>query len=92
MIDIKNFATRADLEKEILVLFGNDLIKNKDLKESIVGTTEELARFSLSDQTTVYGIKCEPSDAKDQPAKATLTKKPNRGELFDSKINGIKIK
>lgn len=77
MLEAKNYSSRSELEKDII---------SKDLKGIISGKKEELARLGLSDLTTVYGLKCVITD------KPTETKpqqeRPQRGEVFVSKING----
>ena len=72
----KNYTNRADLEVAALV--------SDPLKDVIEGTRDELGRLQLSDQTTVYGIKCiitdSPTEIKPQ------VEKPERGELHPHSI------
>ena len=76
-IKAKNYATRADLE---VVAIASDASK-----DTIEGTRDELARLKLSDQTTVYGVKCVITD---NPTKIEPQReKPDRGRIFKHGIN-----
>ena len=81
MIQVKDFSSRSDLEKEII---------SKNLKGVISGTREELARLGLSDMTILYDLKCVITDTPTQIK--PQQERPQRGEVFVSKINGNIIK
>jgi len=78
-LQAKNFNSRKDLDNAV----------EKDT-EVIKGTREELARLSLNDLRKINGVKVEITN--DPTPVDKLKEKPNRGELFISKLNSQEVK
>lgn len=79
----KNFNNRQELEIEVkkVVELSPELKLNFEIK----GKKQELAKLQLSYRTLFYGIKCIAED--ESPPQKQLVK-PQRGEIFISKLNG----
>lgn len=77
-IQASQFATRADIEEYV-----RNLSDKKG--QEIHGTLEELRRLQLSPRVLVFGV---PVVAPDFVPK-TPQKKPERGEVKPSKMNGM---
>lgn len=82
IINVADFESRAALEHHVIAVAGEASQKAQFV---IKGTRAQLGAFRLSDKTVVYGVRCEVTDPL---PKAEATEKPNRGEVFDSGING----
>jgi hypothetical protein len=54
-----DYATRADLESEIVRVCGNNIEANETAGHIISGTEADLKRLGLSLSTRIYGVKCE---------------------------------
>lgn len=72
----KNFQSRKDLDSDVSKLTSLDAVVIK-------GTREELKRLHLSERTTVFGVLCEVTDP---GLKKKVFEKPERGEIFKSKL------
>mgnify|MGYP001570683225 FL=1 len=57
IFNLQNYATRANLEAHITATLGQNLDENSKGGHEIRGTKEEMKRFQLDDNTTVFGIK-----------------------------------
>ncbi len=77
-IKVTDYATREDLEVKV----------KQGGVTAITGTLEELARLNLDHSTSIHNIPCKASDFTQEE----VTEKPNRGEVFDSSLNGQKLK
>ena len=53
-----NYLVRSDCEAHIMSSVGSDIDKNKIAGHQITGTKEELGKLQLSDETSVWGVKC----------------------------------
>lgn len=54
----RSFASREDLDNYVKNTFGADVENNRDI--TIEATKEVLEKLSLSESTTVYGVKFVP--------------------------------
>ena len=73
----RNFNKRADLEREVV---GKDIAQ-----DTIEGTRQELARFCLSDKSTIHGIKVVITDTPTQKDKQSA--RPDRGQRIKGGLN-----
>ena len=74
IINATNFTSRHDLEDYIKVEFGTEAngVKRVGLDIEVRGTKKQLKKFSLSDTSNLWGIKCVVSD---NPLQKTLEAK-----------------
>ena len=76
----KDFKTRADLEKQVMVVFG---LTSSKKSSTIKGTKEELNNLSLSDGKIFWGIDCvenkKPKKVIKKPKKIDRGKRTNYG-------------
>lgn len=56
------FETRAELDKAVLALVGDDIPANRTSPHFIEGTEEELKRLLLDGTTTVWGVAVKVTD------------------------------
>ena len=61
-IQAKDFTSREDIEKYIKTTEGVDLATNTEKDVKIKGKREELKVLYLTDETSVFGIRCEITD------------------------------
>jgi len=73
-IQAKDFNTRADLEAYITAEFGNSISKNRDAGHIVKGKREELKKLSLSDLTTIFGVRCKITDDSSESYKKIIKK------------------
>lgn len=81
MIKAADFNLRADLEVFVVGKYGRTTNTKDDV---ITGTEIDLKKLQLSHGQSVWGVPAEAIDFK--PEKKFT--RPNRGKLFDSKLNG----
>ena len=77
---VSNYLTRQDLEADIKSRAGVDSKKNEEAEHEIRGTKKELKQKRLSDQTTIWGIKCISSYGSTQ--KDLRDKLKKRGKIW----------
>jgi len=85
-IEVSNFTTRAELEREIERLVGRTTEKKLDIV--ITGSVLELKRFAISPHSRIFGVGVEASDF--NPQRQARAPKPNRGKIHPFGINGRK--
>jgi len=78
-LNVKDFATREDLE---------NTVQSTEGLTAITGTIEELARLNLDHTSNIHGIHCVASDY----TAPSPVDKPNRGEIFESSLDGAPLK
>ena len=61
-INAKDYISRQDLESFISAEIGQDITKNRESDNVIIGTRDELKQLGLSDQCRVFGIRVKISD------------------------------
>lgn len=81
-IDASKFKYRTDLENEVRNKYG--LTPDVKANVEISGTREDLAKLSLSDESTFWGIRCVITDS---PTVAKTAEAPDRGKKHDFGIN-----
>lgn len=81
MFEATNFNTREALENAIIEQHGKTTNPKED---TISGTLDELKKLNLSHGTSIWGVRAVATDY----TEPVTTKRPNRGKIFDSKLNG----
>lgn len=86
IINVNDFANRDELERYVILNYG----KTPDKKQNVTisGTRADLIKKFLTDGQSIWGVVVECTD----PVvleKSTVVKRPDRGKIFDSKINGV---
>lgn len=83
-MEIKDFKNRKHLEEVVVDLYG----KTTEVKQdTITGTEKELLAFNLKNGQSIWGVMAVATDYKPENIK-----KPNRGKIYKTKINGKTIK
>lgn len=84
VLQASEYPSRDALEKHIAGVYGS----SPDPKNAeISGTNAELRSLKLAHGDTVWGVIAIATDYVEQEAVSV----PDRGEVFKSKINGVKI-